>query len=122
MAWNTSCAIQINPSCTQEIKSTKLTKSPINVTSKQEMHQSAKIRNNLTSFTHIVMQIMPQISMIDVKSHTQFTSSMVPSYTGVSGKSMKPQEAVQTNKQTQCTQGCYIKTGSETSLDQLVIS
>ena len=37
-----------------------------------------KIGNTLTSFTYIVMQIMPEISLIDVKSHSQFISSMVP--------------------------------------------
>ena len=37
-----------------------------------------KIGNTLTSFTHIVMQIMPEISLIDVKSHPQFISSMLP--------------------------------------------
>ena len=61
MARKTSCTIHINmnPSCNQERKFIKLTKDPTNVISKKDMKKSSKIRNNLTSFTHIVMQIVP---------------------------------------------------------------
>ena len=51
----------------------------INVTSKLEMHKSAKTRNTITYFTHIVINIMPEISMTDAQSHQQFISSMIPS-------------------------------------------
>ena len=37
-----------------------------------------KIRNILTSFTHILMEIVPEISMIDFQSHPKFISSVVP--------------------------------------------
>ena len=111
----------MNPSCTQERKFIKLNRLPINVNPKQEMQKSAKLRNNPTSFPHIVMQIMKGTSLTDARSPHQFTSSMVPSLTGVPRNSMKTTEAVQIHKQKQCTQGCYIKTGPETYLDQLVI-
>ena len=54
-----------------------------------------KIRNTLNSFTHIVMQIIPDISLTDTHSHPQFVSSMVTSYTVVPRNSLKPQEEVQ---------------------------
>ena len=91
-------------------------KAPTNITLNQDMHKSAKISNTLTSFTHIVMQIMPEIYLIEF----QFISSMVPSYNGVPRNSLKPQESVQMQKQEQCTKECYIKIGPETSLYQLV--
>ena len=59
--------------------------------------------------------------MADAQLTQQFISSMKPSLTGVLRNSMKPPESVQIQKQEQYTQGCYIKTGSETSLDQLII-
>ena len=61
MVWNTSCNIHMNPSYTKERKNIKLKKAPTNVTSNQEMQISANIRNTLTSFTHILIQIMPDI-------------------------------------------------------------
>ena len=69
---------------------------------------------------HIVMQIMPEISLTYHQLHQQFMYSMVPSYTGVRRNNMKPQEAVQINKQVQYKLECYIKVGSETSLYPLV--
>ena len=44
-----------------------------------------KMRTTLTSFTHIVMQIMPEIFLTDFHSNPQFISSMLPSKTGVPG-------------------------------------
>ena len=35
----------------------ELNRAPINSTSNQKMHKSVKIRNTLTSFTHMLMQI-----------------------------------------------------------------
>ena len=83
MSWNISCIIHMIPSCTQERKFMELT-------SKQEMHKSAKLRNNPTSFTHIMMQIMLGISLTDAQSLHQFISSMVPSLTVVPRNSLKP--------------------------------
>ena len=54
------------------------TKFPIIVTSKQDIQKSAKIRNTPTSFTHMVMQIMMEISLIDIHSHLNLISSMIP--------------------------------------------
>ena len=48
----------MNPSCTQERKFIKLKRFPTNVTSKQYMQKSEKLRSTPTSFTHIVMQII----------------------------------------------------------------
>ena len=45
----------------------ELKRAPINVTSNQEMQKSTKIRNTLTSFTYIVMQIMQGISLTDAQ-------------------------------------------------------
>ena len=56
----------------------ELKRAPINVTSNQEMQKSTKIRNTLTSFTYIVMQIMPEISMTDAQSNEHFIDSVVP--------------------------------------------
>ena len=52
----------------------ELKRAPINVTSNQEMQKSTKISNTLTSFTYIVMQIMPEISLTDAQSNQQFIS------------------------------------------------
>ena len=57
----------------------ELKRAPINVTSNQEMQKSTKIRNTLTSFTYIVMQIMQGISLTDAQSPQHLISSMVTS-------------------------------------------
>ena len=85
----------MNKSCTQERKFIKLMKFPTNVNSKQRIQIPANIRNTLTYFKHIVMQIMTDISLTDVQSHPQFISLMVPSCIGVPINSLKPQEEVQ---------------------------
>ena len=121
MTWNISYTIHMNPSCIQEIKFIELMRAPVDVTSKKEMQKSAKIRNTLTSFTHILMQIMQWISLIDTQSPQQFISSMSQSLNCAPRKILKHQEEFETDIQEQCTQECYIKTGSEASLDQLVV-
>ena len=95
-------------------------KSPTNVTSNQEMQKSIKIRNTLTSFTHIVMKIMSEIYLADSQLHEHFVSSIVPLHTGVPRNNLKPQDTVPMQKQEKCTQEYYIHFGSETSLYQLV--
>ena len=67
------------------------------------------------------MQITQGMSLTESQSPPQFTSSMVPSSNGAPINSLEPPEAVQIQKKDQYTKGCYIKTVSETSLDQLVI-
>ena len=99
MAWNISCEIRMNPSCTKEIKFIKLKKDPINDTSNKDIHKSLKIRNTPNSFTRIVMQTMKWIYQIDAQSPPQLISSMVPSLTGASGSNQKLLEAVQMHKQ-----------------------
>ena len=84
----------------------KLKKVPINVTSNQKMHKSAELKNNTTSFTHIVMRTMPGIYHTDDQSPPQFTSSMVPSSTGDPRNNMKFPEAVHMQKKEQYTQEC----------------
>ena len=79
---------------------------PTNVTSKQGIQKSTKIRNIPISFTHFVMQIMLEIYRTDDQLHKQFISSMVPSYTRVQGRNIKPQESFPMQKQEQCTQEC----------------
>ena len=96
----------MNPSCTQEIKFIELNRDPTNATSKQEIQKSAKIRNTITSFTNIVMKIMQGISLKEAHSPQKLISTMVPSSTGAPIKSLKPQEAVQMQKQEQCKKGC----------------
>ena len=46
---------------------------------------------------------------------------MVPASTGAPIDSLKPPETLQKQKQEKFTQECYIKTRSETYLDQLII-
>ena len=75
------------------------------------MQKSAKIRNTLTSFTHIVMKITQGISLTDTQSPQHLIYSMVPSLTCAPRNSLKPQEELNMQKQEQCTQGCYIKNG-----------
>ena len=53
-------------------------KAHINVSSKQVIQKSTKIRNNPTSSIHIVIQIMKEIYLTDALSNQQLTSSMVP--------------------------------------------
>ena len=111
----------MNPSCTQERKFIELKRVPINVTPNQEMKKQAKLRNTPTSFTHIVIHIMQGISLTDTQEPPQLTSLMVTSSNGAPRNSPKPLKSVQMHKQEKFTQECWIKTGSETSLDQLVI-
>ena len=73
----------MNPSCTKERKFKKPMKSHINISSKQGMQKSKKIRNNPTSYTPIVMQIMTDIYLTDTQSHQYFIYSVVPSQIGV---------------------------------------
>ena len=96
----------MNPSCTQERKFIELNRVPINVTSNQEMQKSAKLRNTPTSFTHIVMQIMQEISMTDAQSPPQFIYLMIPSSIGDPINILKNPESVQMHKQEQYTQVC----------------
>ena len=79
-------------------------KSHINVTSNQGMHKSTKIGNIPSSFTHIVMHIMPVIYMTDSQLHKQFIYSVLPSYTDITRNNLKPQDAVPMQKQKQYTQ------------------
>ena len=78
MECNVSCTIQINPSCNQKRKFTKLMKSRTNISSTQGMQKSTKTRNTPTYFIHILMHIMPHIYLKDTPSHKQIISSMVP--------------------------------------------
>ena len=57
------------------------------------------------------MHTMQVISQINAHLPQQFISSMVPSFPGAPINSLKHPEAVQMQKQEQCTQQCYIKTG-----------
>ena len=81
-------------------------KSHTNVSSKQGIHKSTKVRNTPTSSIHIVMQIMSEIYLTDALSHKQFISSMLTSYTGVTRNNLRPLEAVPMQKQEQFTQEC----------------
>ena len=69
------------------------------------MQKLEKKRNNITYFTHIVMQIILGIFLTDSQSPYQIISSMLPSLNGAPGNSMKHQESVQTQKQEQYAQG-----------------
>ena len=66
-----------------------------------------------------MIQVIPGIYLTDAHPHQQFISSIVLSYNGVPRNNLKPQEEVPMHKQEQCTQECWIKIGSETSVDQL---
>ena len=59
--------------------------------------------------------------MKEAHSTPQFIYSMVPASTGAPIDSLKPPETLQKQKQEKFTQECYIKTRSETYLDQLII-
>ena len=72
--------------------------------SKQGMQKYKKISNNPTSFIHIFMHIMQEIYQIDSLSHRHITSSVVPSFNGVTRDSLRHLEAVTTQKQEQCIQ------------------
>ena len=54
-------------------------KSPTNDTSKQGVHKSTKIKNIPTSYTYIVMYIIPEIYLTDTQLHQQFIFPIVPS-------------------------------------------
>ena len=95
-------------------------KARINVSSKQFMHKSTKIRNTPTSSTHIVMKIMQDIFMEVTMSPQHLSYSMLPSFNGEPRNNMRYIEAVTMKKQQQCTQYYCIKIGSETYIDQLV--
>ena len=96
----------MNPSCTQERKFIELNRVPINVPPKQEMQKSEKLMNTHTSFSHIVMQIMQEISLIDSQSPPQFIYLLIPSSTGDPINILKNPESVQMQKQEQYTQVC----------------
>ena len=106
MTWNISCTIPMNLLFIQERKLTEQMKSHIDVSSNQGIHKSTKIINTPTSSTYIVMQIMQEIYLKDALSHQHLTSSMVPSFTSVTRKNMRPIESVPMQKQEQCKQEC----------------
>ena len=111
MTCNISCTIHMYPYCTQAKQLIKLIKYPTNFTSKQDMQKLTKKGYIPTSFTHIVIQIIKNIQLTDVTLHQQFIYSMVLSYNCVPRNSLKHQEAVQIQKQEQCTQEYQIKIG-----------
>ena len=71
-------------------KLSKPMKFHINVSSNQGMRKSTKIGNATTSSINIVMRIMLEIHIADALSHQHFTSSMMPSFTGVPKNNMRP--------------------------------
>ena len=108
MARNISCTIHIKISCIQECFSKQM-KAHINISSKQAMQKSTKIRNNPTSSMHIVMHIMQDIYLKYSLSHQQITYSMLPSLTGVTRKNSRHLESVPMQKQEQFTLGVPTK-------------
>ena len=104
MAWNISFTTHRNLSCTHERKFTKLIKSHTNVSSKQGIKKSTKTRNTPTSPIHIVMYIIPEISLTDAQSYKNFISSMVTSQTGDPINNLIPLEEFTMQKQDQYKQ------------------
>ena len=95
----------MNPSCTQKIKFTKIIKDHTNFTLKQVM-QILKNRNTPTSYTHILMQIMQDISVAGDISSQHLNYLMSPYYTGVLGNNPRHKDAVPMQKQEQCIPLC----------------
>ena len=93
----------MNLSCIQEMFF-KTNKTPINVSSQHGMHKSTKIRNDPTSYIHILVHIMLEVYLTDALSHQHIASSMVILLTGVPRNNLRPLEAVPTQKQEQSTQ------------------
>ena len=106
-----SCITHMKTSFIQEIITSKQTISHINVSSKKVMHKRTKIRNNLTSSTHIFINITKEIYLTGALSPQHLTSSMVPSLTGFPVNNPRHLEAVPIQKQEQFTQEYYIKIG-----------
>ena len=63
-------------------KNFKKKRSHINVSSKQVVHKSTKIRNTTSYSTYIVIQITLEIFLTGSLSPQHLTSSMLPSLTG----------------------------------------